>query len=224
MRAQANLLALAMALVVLTAAVGIALFAATGTIDRATGEPADRAVAAGITSKLVGPEGVLRESAGMVDATRLEALDDRTLRALLPADSQAHITVSVDGVVVATTGTASDGVTIRRLIRVVEYRTVTRPVGGALTNESDTTLRVPPTPWLELSVNGSRGTVREVRSDGRTVLLAPEGLNGTVRLGVPPSRETTLWIRGSNGTAGTAQVTYLVATVRLTTLVVEADA
>lgn len=182
MRGQANLLALAAALVVVTAATSTALLIAGGTMDARTGDPQEAALASGITERLLAPDGPLARSDGTLNATRIDQFDAEALQALLPAGSNATVHVRLGDRVLATTGAVSEGTRVTRLVRVVRYRPVTR-IPGLVANDTDgSRIVLRAASWIDVEINGSAGTVQTVWLDDRLMLQDPEGLSGTYRI------------------------------------------
>lgn len=189
MRAQANLLALAAALVVVTGATSAALLVAGGAIQAGTDEPQERVLARGITDRLLAADGPLARADGTLNATLLAAFDDADLQALLPAGSDAAVRVRLGDRVIASTGTVSAGTQVTRLVRVVRYRPVTRipDLVANDTRRSSSVLRA--AHWIDIEINESAGAVQTVWIDDRMVLHDPDGINGTHRISVADSGE-----------------------------------
>lgn len=223
-RGQANLLALAAALVVLTAAVGVALLVTGGTLATATGEPTERALATGLADRLVAADGPLADRQGRLDAAALASLNATTLRAMLPTgtDTEGSVRVQVrvrGGGGTATTlgGDPAGGTTVTRLVRVVTHE----PVSRAVTVDGTETVTVPAAPWVQVRPRGN-DTVRTVAVADRRVVRAPDGLEGRVRVALPDAGATT--VRLETDTPGaTIRVTVPETTVRVVRLEVTVD-
>lgn len=222
-RGQASLLALAAALVVLTAAVGVALLVAGGTLATATGEPTERALATGLADRLVAADGPLAERQGRLDTAALASLNATTLRAMLPTgaatERSVRVRVRVDGgTAAALGGDPAGGTTVTRLVRIVAHE----PVSRTVTVDGTETVIVPAAPWVQVRPRGN-DTVRTVTVAGRRVVRAPDGLEGRVRVALPDVGATT--VRLETATQGaTVRVTVPETTVRVVRLEVTVDA
>jgi hypothetical protein len=222
-RGQSNLIALGVALLLVTAAAVTALAVAGGTFGAATRQPADRALAAGVAERVVsGPAAVAPNA---LDRRSLSSLN---LSAVAPS---GDVRVTLDGQSVAARGDPTDGVTVRRLVLVERRRTAALRQSVAGT----TRLRLPAR--SRRAVVGIEGAgVEAVRVDNRTVRRnATPALRGQFTLDLPPDRRATLTFvaRGgapnstnSTGSANTSAVTvtYFPWTTEPATLAVTADA
>lgn len=189
MRGQANLLALAAALVVVTAATSTALLIAGGATDARTGDPEEAALASGITDRLLAADGPLARSDGTLNATLVEQFDGNDLQGLLPAGSDAAIRIRLGDRVIASTGDVTSGTQVTSLVRVVEYRTVTRFPDLVANDSQDSRYVLRAAAWIDVSINESAGTVHTVWVNDRMVLHDLEGINGTHRISIARSGE-----------------------------------
>lgn len=186
MRGQANLIALAAAVLVVSAALGIALIFVSGSLSTATGEPEERVLATGIADRLTASDGPITRADGSVNASLVENFTTHRLASILPDANQGAVRVSLGGEELASIGEPHEGTTVTRLVRVVEHRSVIRrPDLSSNESSDDYVLRA--ADHIEISINGSAGVLETVWLDGRMVLHDPEGLNGsfTVRLPAP---------------------------------------
>jgi hypothetical protein len=209
-RAQANLLALAVALALVTAAVGIALTVAGGAFAAADREPLERQAAAALADRLLAAESplTLPGRARLLDPDALGRLDGRTLRKTLAAsvssDAAARergVRVTLDGQTVAAAGDPAGGTTVRRLVGVAAR--------GPTRSLADGRAVLPPgTAAVRVVLNSSStATVHTLRADGRVVLRDPSGLRGTYAVALPGAGNHTLEL-GADGnlSAGDARV------------------
>lgn len=224
MRAQANLLALAAALVVVSAALGVALLYAGGSLSTATGEPGERVLATGLADRMLASDGPLSRADGTLNASKVRNFTGRDLALILPQENDAAIRVRLGGEVLARRGTIRDGTSVTRLVRVVEHRTVIRRPDLSTNESSDADYVLRAAHHVEISINGSAGILETVWLDGRLVLHDSEGLDGTFTVRLPAPGQSRLQFSVSR--PGDALVTL--ATVRrdveLQRLVVTVDA
>lgn len=224
-RGQANLLAIGLAVLALTAALGLGTFLAETALDGERRAAGERATAVAVSGRLVAADGPLAERRTVLDASALDAADAESLAERYPALADAEFRVTVGDRVVAERGDPIDGTTVRRIVTVreTESRTLTPELstdggpGVTLPRRTDRVrLRIEPPP---------NTTVRTVRVDGRVVLHDPSGLNGTHE--VPVSRLETLRLSVDGEgrlPAGSIAVTYFPATDRKAELEVTVDA
>ncbi len=177
-RGQANLVAVGVALVILTAVAGVSLVIADDALAGADRQPGERRLAVGLSERLVAPDGPLTDRGNVLNATRLRRLDDDRLTRLFPAAETGAVRVTLDGELLARTGDATGGTTVRRVVLVQERSTVT--VEPPLRTDAVSLPRR--TPWVRLRVDPADATVRTVRANGRVVLHDPDGLDGTYRV------------------------------------------
>ncbi|MEE6211187.1 hypothetical protein U3A55_13640 [Salarchaeum sp. III] len=187
MRAQLNLPALGIALLLVTAATGVSLGVASGAFDAAERDPIADHAATALADRLVAADGPLAVRGNVLDAAAITGFDAKELRSLI---GEREAAVRLDGSVVARTGELSDPRTVRRLVLVatVENRTLTPAVerGAAVTLPRRTSSVV-------VTVDPPAGTVvRAVRLNGRTVLLNEAGLRGRFVLDASRFRTTVL--------------------------------
>jgi hypothetical protein len=219
-RGQATLLALVVALVALTTVATIAVAVADGALDDATREPLERQRAASVADRLVAGDGALATRDGVLNGTRLDALDGDALRERFDLGEDVDVRVRVDGGTVAATGDVDGGTTIRR-VAVVSNRsnhTVTPGLDGR-----DVVTLPRRTPWVAIDIAPGAGSVTTVRANGRVVLHDPDGLTGSYR--VPLSLQVTprLAFAGDDLATGAVDVTYAPATTRKVVLEVTVD-
>lgn len=182
-RGQSNLIALAIAILLLTAAIGVALTIAGAPFHTGAPTAADRHLARGAAATLLAGDSPLTRRAGVLNASALRAVDGADLRELLGLGSDVDVRLRFDGRTVAATGRIERGATVRRVVTVTQWQwTRTDAAFG-----NDSSLMVGPTPVVKLGVNASSTTIQSVRVDGRVVLHAPTGVSTPVTIAVPQS-------------------------------------
>jgi hypothetical protein len=222
MRGQANLLALGAAIVILTGATATALFVASGALDTAVNDPADRQLASGLAERLLAAESPLTGSAGTLIATNMSRFDDGALAALLPADSAARITIGGD--VVAAVGDADGGSRVVRLVRVVSYREVLRFPDIEANSTGSSRIAVRSADWLRIDVNGAAGTLETVWMDDRVIMHDPDGIQGSARVELDGPREISFRFDARTVTEDMVELTVYRQEITYMRVVVIADA
>lgn len=226
MRAQANLPALGVALLVVSATVGVGVAVADGAFAGATREPAERRTAVALSERLVSAASPLTLRRNVLNRSAVESLDATGLRERFPVAEGVAVRVRLDGEVVAAAGDATDGVTMRRVVLVAERQRVRLAPAFTGPNATVTLPRRSRAGVLDLDPPDDV-RIRTVRANGRVVLHDPGGLAGSYR--VRPSRlETTrlrFETRGSGALArGDVTVTYYPRSTAKATLEVTVDA
>lgn len=222
MRGQANLPALAVALVVLTATTGLALALADGAFAGAERDAGERHIAVALTERLVSVDSPLTSRANVLRAARIEDLSSATLDRNFPVARGHELRIRLGGRTLVERGDPVGGVTMRRVVLVERRQTVTY-VPPLRRNETTiprrtrrATLRIDPPPAT---------TVRTVRANGRVVLHNRSGLRGTFDVRLSRFETTTLTFETDGPlTAGTVTVTYYPARMTKAMLVVTVDA
>ncbi len=178
-RAQANLVALALALLVVSTTAVIGVVVADGAIARADRDPGERRTAVALSERLVDADGPLTARANVLDGAAVDGLDGDRLRELFPVVGDRAVRVRLDDETVAATGDATGGTTVRRVVLVRRQSTASyEPALSAANNWSTTIPRR--TPRATVRIDPPAGTtVTTVRANGRVVLHDPAGLDGT---------------------------------------------
>lgn len=177
MRGQANLPALGVALLVLTAVVGASLTIADGAYASADREPEQRRLAVALSERLVSSESPATTRANVLNTTVLAGLDADRLDDEFPVVEETAVRVRVGGETVVERGSVADGATIRRIV-LVEERGEVRiepPLGPP--NYTTTLPRRTARATVHVDVPPTT-TVRTVRANGRVLLHDPDGLSG----------------------------------------------
>lgn len=220
-RGQANLVALGVALLALTAVLGVALVVADGAFAGADRQPGERRLASSLSDRLVAADGPLTTRANVLNASALDGFDGAALAARFPAAEGRAVRVRLDGETLAATGDVTGGSTVRRVVLVErEERVTTTPTldrnAVTLPRRTDrVTLHVdPPT--------GSRVTT--VRANGRVVAHDPGGLDGNVTVAVSRFETTTLSFDATGSLpTGSVDLTYYPSRTIKALLVVTVD-
>ncbi|WP_435317351.1 DUF7263 family protein [Haloarchaeobius sp. TZWSO28] len=222
-RAQANLVALAVALLALTAVLGVALVVADGALSGADREAGERRVAVSLSDRLVAADGPVSARANVLDAAALDALDSATLDRQFPVADGHDVRIRLGDRTLVETGDVTDGTTMRRIVLVERETTATLTpnltADGSVTiprRTDDVTLQVAPPTGV---------AVTTVRANGRVVLHDPAGIRGTVTVPVSRFETTTLAFDASRTLpTGSVDVTYYPTQTTKAVLVVTVDA
>lgn len=220
-RGQANLVALGVALLALTAVAGVALVVVDGAFAGADREPGEHRVATSLSDRLVAAETPLTTRANVLNGTVVDGLDAGTFVDSFPVADGRDVRVRLDGETVVRTGDVTGGTTVRRIVLVErEERVTTTP-----TLDRDAVTLPRRTDRVTLDIDPPTGTrLTTVRANGRVVAHDPDGLAGNVT--VPASRfETTTLAFDANGTlpTGSVELTYYPTRTVKALLVVTVD-
>lgn len=224
MRGQANLPALGVALLVLSAAVGVGLAVADGAFAGATRDPGERRAAVALSERLVSPESPVTRRRNVLNRSAVAALNATVLRERFPVAADAAVRVRLDGEVVVAAGDATGGTTMRRVVLVAERQRV--QVTPAFTGENASVTLPRRTHAATIRVEPPDGTtVRTVRANDRVVLHDPGGLSGRYRVRLSRLETTTLRFDATGGLSeGDVTVTYVPEETTKATLEVTVDA
>jgi hypothetical protein len=211
-RGQANLLALAVSLLVLTMTVGFCLVLIDGAYQSADRDPGERQVAVALAERLVSEESPLTSRANVINATHVEMLTPSRFNRTHPVVRGVDIRIRLAGETIIKRGDTTGGTTIRRVVLIERRQSVTLPIrDDALTlprRSTRATITIPDS------------TITTVRANNRVVLYDPDGLQGTFEIDLSRYETTTVRIEP----AGTATVTYYPAQTTKAELVVTIDA
>jgi hypothetical protein len=218
MRAQTNLPALAVALLVLTTTAGLGMALADGAFASAERDADERRVAIALSERLVGPTGPLTTRANVLNATAVGNVTLAQLRAQYPVVGDRAVRVRLDDRTLVETGTPDGGTTIRRIILV--RTTQTRSYEPALDIGNTTTIPRR-TDRVRLTLDPPpRTAIHTVRANGRVVRHNASGLRGT--LAADLSRfETTQLAFSANRTLSTGDVRVAYFPARETKAILE---
>lgn len=196
MRGQANLPALAIALLAVTAVAALSVTVADGAFRSAERDAADRATAQATADRLVAADSPLTDRRNVLNASRLRA---GAVEAVVPPD--VDVRVALDGETVYERGDPVDGETARRLTLVAEPQRV--ELEPPLSTGEVTLPRR--TPRATVAVDPGAG-VETVRANDRVVLHDPAGIEGEHTVDLSRYETTTLAFDGNP--AGNVTVTY----------------
>jgi hypothetical protein len=220
-RGQANLPALAVALLVVTTAAGLGFSLADDAFAGATRDT-DEARTAALAERLVDARSPLTERANVVAAEAVTNLDAATLTSDFPAVSDAAFRIRLDDRTLAQRGDPRGGATVERIVLVQsrERVTVTPPLETGRTTLPRRTERV------TIEIDPSPGTtVTTVRANDRVVLHDPSGLTGEYAVDVSRYATTTLSFAARGPLReGDIRLTYRPARTTKATLEVTVDA
>lgn len=207
MRAQTSLPALALALLLLTGGLVVAITAAGSALDSAERPTLDRQAAFALSERLVEPGASVTARANVLNATKLSGLTAAQLRTEYGLAEDVAVRVRVNEQAMATAGTPHEGVTIERVVLVErrQERTIEPALGWSrrltLPRRTDT-LRV----TLQPPANA---TIRGLRVDGRTRLWNASGLRGTFELPLSRAQAPSLQFDASGSLPhGSVRVHY----------------
>ena len=186
-RAQTTLPAVAVALVLLTLVTALGLGLANSAIASAERTPDERRVATATAARLVAADGPVAERANVLNGSRVDIFDGQALRNEMPAVTGYAVEVSLNSDVVATTGDATGGTTVRRLVLIV--RTDTRTIKPE--SRQVTLPRRATSATITFSPNDT-AAVRTVRVNEQVRLHNDSGLRGTYEVGLTPYRTTQI--------------------------------
>jgi hypothetical protein len=196
MRGQANLPALAVALLVITTVTALSVTVADGAFTAAERDAAERATADALADRLVAADSTLTDRRNVLNASRLDAASVAEL-----APDGVDLRVAVDGETVYERGDPT-GPTARRIALVAERQTAT--VEPPLAYGETTLPRR--SPRATIDVDASAG-VETVRANDRVVLHDPDGLGGSYDVSLSRYETTTLRFDG-DPQRGDVTVTY----------------
>lgn len=202
-RAQSNLLALPVALVVVTAVAVGGVAVADAALDGADRTPRTDHAARILAERLVSADASIR-SANVLAASRMETLTASRLDRLAPAVAGRPVRVELDGRTLVERGDPR-GATVRRAILVADRRSVERTV--TLT-EDNATVALARTAQVRIVVSSPSGVaVRTVRAGDRVLLHDPGGIRGPAMVRTRPVANGSLRFT-LNGTADVTLTTF----------------
>lgn len=217
-RAQANLPALVVALLLVGTTVGVALGLAAGAFATADTDPADARLATSLSERLVAADSGLTRRANVLSRHKVA---NASADGLLSGD--AAVRVRLDDRTVVSRGDPAGGATVRRIVLVAsdERRRIEPALDGAdevtlPRRTANATLTLNPRPGVDITT---------VRANDRVVLHDPGGLNGTYDVALSRYDTVTLTFDATdNLQAGSVRVAYRAETTTKAVLVVTVDA
>jgi hypothetical protein len=212
-RGQANLPALAVALLVVTTVGTLSVVLADGAFASAERDAVDRVTAETTADRLVAAESPLAERRNVLNESRLTPAG---VEAVVP--DGVDVRVRVGGETVYQRGTPDDGRTTRRLVLVAERQAVT--LEPPLAFGTITLPRRAPRATIALEEGAG---VRTIRANDRVILHDPGGIAGEYDVALSRYETTTLRFDGPPPD-GTVTVTYYPRQTTKTLLEVTVDA
>ena len=220
-RAQANLPALAVALLLVTTTAGLGLSLADGAFADARRDPLERAAAVGLAERLVSEASSLTTRGNVLDREELARLAADRFEEAFPASEGRAVRIRLDGETIIERGDPTDGTTMRRIVLVERRQSVTL---SRLPGDRIALPRRTPRATVELSPPPAT-TVTTVRANGRVVLHDASGLRGTFDVRLSRYETTTLsFDREGPLPPPAVSVTYYPARTTKAQLVVTVDA
>lgn len=221
MRGQTELPALGVAFVLLTAALVLAIGAASMSFTTAERPALERQAAVSLSDQLVSEQAPLTARQNILREPAVAVFNESKLQAYELPDGA--VAVELDGETIATRGEPSGGTTVERIVLVEERtektiqpefedsRTVTLP-----RRTFNTTVTIMPPAGT---------TVRSVRADGAVVLQNESGLAGTFELSLSSLETTTLRFEAAGPLPDNrVELSYEAAETSKATLAVTVDA
>jgi hypothetical protein len=220
-RGQANLPALAVALLVVTTTAGLSFALADDAVTGATRDT-DEPRATALADRLVSDRSPLTSRENVLDRAALAGLDAARVDAAFPSVGDAAFRVRLDDRTLARRGEPRGGAIVERVVLVQSRERVT------LTPPLDTGSVTLPrrTDRVTVAVDPPAGTtIRTVRANDRVVLHDPAGLDGRYTVDTSRYATVTLAVAASGPLGrGDIRVTYYPAETTKATLEVTVDA
>lgn len=218
-RGQANLPALAVALVLLTSTAGLSVALADAAFVGADRDAGDRRVAGALSDRLVAADAPTTRRANVLRDGAL-SLSPAALDRSFPVARGHAIRLEVGDSTVLERGDTTGGATVRRVVLVA------RPQAVSFTPTLDRNATTIPrrTERVTLTVRPTNATVRTVRANGRVVLHDPSGLNGTYDVSVSRFETVGLSFEADRPLVpGSVELTYYPTRTTKATLAVTVD-
>lgn len=206
MRAQTELPAVAIALVVLTGVFVFGVGAADSALSSADRPVLEQRAAVSLSEQLTAPGANVTRRANVLGATALAALDRAEL-STYGAAADHDIRIRLDSTTLVESGTPSGGATIERLV-LVERRTETTLTPALGRNRTVTLPQRATRPTVEIAPPPGT-TVSRLQIDDRIVLRNDSGLQGTFELSLSPYETTRLrFVAVGPLPAGSVRITH----------------
>ena len=194
-RGQANLPALGVALLIVTAVAGMSFGIADGAYRGADRDAGERRVAVALSERLVSADTAYTARANVLNGTGMDRLTAARLRTAFPVSGGYDVRLRLGDRELVSTGEVADGTTIRRIVLV--RRTTARSVQVSSGPDHATTLPRR-TGRVTLNIRPPGGTtVTTVRANGRVVLRNASGLRGEFEVAVSRLDTTELTFEAS---------------------------
>lgn len=184
MRAQTELPAVGIALVLLTSVLVLGIGAADSALSSAERPALEQQAAVGLSEQLTAPGANVTRRANTLDPAALANLTVAGLHTQYGANPDHEIRVRLDGETLVQSGDPTGGTTIERLV-IVEHRTTNTLVPELDDNRTVTLPQRAVAPTVEIDPP-SNTTVQRVRADDRVVLQNSSGIDGVYPLSLSP--------------------------------------
>lgn len=218
-RGQSNLIALGIALLFVTAAVGVAISIGSTTVP-GDGDVLDRRLATDVAATLVGPDSPLTAETGVLEAAALATLDVATIRNRSDLPPTTGIRVQFQAQTLVADGSITDGHRVRRIVAVTE-RSWNRQTQ---TVQNGSTFQVTGPGPVRVGTTGNT-TLASVRVDGRVIANNATGLITPLSVAVPPDQPVRIAVTVTESrTSDTVWVASPVIDTEPGVLVVTVDA
>ena len=201
-RGQANLVALAVGLILLTTVTVAGVVVADGALAGADRTPVRRHAAVALADRLVAADSAVAYRSNVLNGSALDGLTAERLDRLAPPVAGRPVSLRLDGETLVSRGDPVGGTTVARAVVVGTRTDVSRTVdlsAAPTLSRRASALRIRVDP-------GSNTTVHTVRVNDRIVLYDPGGLSGTATVDTSRLANATVSF-GTNGNyPGTATV------------------
>jgi hypothetical protein len=223
-RGQANMPALLVALLALTAVAGIGTLVADDAFSGETRDADERRIATSLSERLVSTDGPLADRTNVLNESETASLTVAEFESLFPVASDRAVRVTLDDETLVRTANVAGGTTVRRIVLIERREAVTiTPSLGSNSEQSVTLPRRTANVTLELSPPDGT-TIESVRANERVVLHDESGLSGTESFEVSRYETTTLSFDATHRLPdGSVTVTYYPAETRKAVLAVTVD-
>jgi hypothetical protein len=221
-RAQTNLVALVLALALVTGATVVGVAVADAALADADRDPLDRHAATSVADRLVAAASPTTVRANALNASAIDALNASRVETLAPPAEGADLRIALDGEPVVERGAPGAGVTVRRSVVVVSR---TEPVRKTVNVSRSSTVRIPRgVDRATVAVDpGPNATIRTVRAGGRAVLYDGAGLDTNATVHLARHEPTTVRVGAATNATGRVELTYRRSTTETRILTVTVD-
>ncbi|MFC4449099.1 DUF7263 family protein [Halorussus aquaticus] len=222
-RAQMNLPALAVALLVVTTVAVVSFGMADRAYLSAERDADQRRVAVALSERLVASESRVTARPNVLGADAVSGLNASRLRTLFPVTDGYDVAVRLGDRTLASTGDPTGGTTIRRIVLVENRSSVSATPDLSATDPSVTLPRRSPRVEIRLTPPAETD-VRVVRANDRVVLRNASGLTGTFEVELSRFETTTLTFEADGALpTGSVELTYSPAETGKAVLAVTVD-
>jgi len=222
MRGQVNLAALGVALLALTATVGMSIAFADGAFRGATRDAGDERVAVSLAERLTDAESPLTTRENVLDGDAMANLSATDLDESFPVVRDRSVRLVLDGEQVVERGAPAGGTTVERIVLVEhrQSRTYRPPIPAGRTTLPRRTDRI------DLGIDPpDEARVTVARANDRVVLQNRNGLEGNFTVAVSPLETVKVRLESTELLRrGNVSVTYYPRETTKATLAVTVDA